>query len=225
MITCFTRKRYQCRLPFWSKAVFFDWNGTLSNDFFWNNIINNPKHPLYKKLNKKTMILFKEHKELVREWMRGDLDSSYIVDWLNIPLDKRFKPDFLLRNLIRSCEKMKCNEQMKDLALLAKKYALVVIATDNMDCFSKGALKNNELNKIADDILCSSDLGLLKTQNITDFFGDWLSANSIQIENSLLIDDCETTCLAFKDAGGYAIHYNNYNSVMNSMLRWLNDTK
>ena len=69
--------------------------------------------------------------------------------------------------------------------------AMVVVATDNMDCFARvfedARHRRGRLNRawetladwavICDDIICSSQAGVLKSEDPQAFFGPWLAAH------------------------------------------------
>ena len=71
----------------WNKVIFVDWHGVLSLDPFWMSIIHNEEHPLHSSLSEAVRKLFGEHDDLVRDWMRGNITTSQIVDSLQIELE------------------------------------------------------------------------------------------------------------------------------------------
>lgn len=88
----------------------------------------------------------------------------------------------------------------------ARRDCLVVLATDNMDCFYQRLDQIVDIGSAVDAVLCSSDLGLLKTDSIESFFGLWLKRHHLSFSNAVLLDDSESICAAFEAAGGTAIH-------------------
>jgi hypothetical protein len=211
---------FNSKLPLWDRAIFVDWNGVLSNDLFWASILSNVKHPLRPGLRTALQRIF-DNSELVNEWMRGTLSSRQIIDELNLALDKRFSNTFLERRLLQDCGRMLVNAALIAFLGDVAGRAFIVLATDNMDCFFQqisisrcsrrtrsllnGNLQLRHIGSRFDDVLCSSALGTLKSDNPIRFFGDWLYRHALSFSQALLLDDSETTCRIFERSGGTAI--------------------
>lgn len=233
------------RLPLWNKVIFVDWQGVLSRDPFWMSILKNPLHPLYPQLSKSADWLFGQNDTLVRDWMRGNIKTNDIIDSMQIDLDKRFRCDYLSRKLVADCRLMRTNARLMGILREAQNEALIVLATDNMDCFYEyiQRVQNNRQKSVRvsegesqtitatirlfDDVLCSSKQKILKSENPTRFFGDWLCKNSLDFQNALLLDDLEKNCTAFSDIGGTAFRVTiksleNESDIMQSQINsWL----
>lgn len=83
----------------------------------------------------------------------------------------------------------------------------MVVATDNMDTFTRWTVPALGLYDMFDDILCSHEIGCLKKDMIGDrsrFFGPYLAKHDIGIGESVLIDDSKTLG---KIIGRTGIHY------------------
>jgi len=68
----------------------------------------------------------------------------------------------------------------------------VVLATDNMDAFSRWTVPALHLGGIFDAILDSASLGVLKDDRVgghSPFFGPWLTDHRIAPSEAVLIDD------------------------------------
>lgn len=213
-------------LPLWNKVIFVDWHGVLSRDPFWMSILKKPHHPLNRQLTESIQWLFDQNDTLVRNWMRGNIKTTAAIGSMQIVLDKRYKSDYLSRKLVDDCQLMRTNARLLKILREAQNEALVVLATDNMDCFFESfrriqnrrrirqqsknlsedeSLTMTETVRLFDDVLCSSERGVLKHENPTHFFGDWLSRNSLDFRNALLLDDLEKNCTAFRSVGGSAL--------------------
>lgn len=199
----------QLSLSLWKTVVFVDWHGTLSDARFWESILKNPKHVLYESLHFETGRLFQERRDLVRQWMRGGVESHEVVRELQVQLNKRYKSDFLLRRLFDDCRQMEIRPAFVEFLRRASEKAFVVIATDNMDCFFSEIRSREDVNAMVDDIICSSDINLLKSDNVSAFFGSWLAAHSLSFRDAILIDDCRRTCELFSKEGGLGVLYGN----------------
>ncbi len=120
--------------------------------------------------------------------------------------------------------------------------AMVVIATDNMDCFARafehaqrrrrGPARERETLAdwavICDDIICSSDVAALKAEDPQAFFGPWLAASGMGFADAVLIDDRADNCAAFTACGGTAIRWkmgtDDLSDVSGALKHWL-DTR
>ena len=118
--------------------------------------------------------------------------------------------------------------------------AMVVVATDNMDCFARvfehASHRRGRPNRaretladwavICDDIICSSQTGVLKSEDPQAFFGPWLAAHGIGFTDAVLIDDRADNCAAFTREGGAAIQWtmgtNDLSDVTDQLRQWLN---
>lgn len=231
----------QPMLPIWGRAVFVDWHGVLSRDPFWLSIVGNGNHPLRSRLQAKLGEIFSRDLVIADEWMRGARSSEEIISAMAIGLDRRFKQDFLSRRLDVDCRRMRVNVELFEVlrALRARTPALVVIATDNMDCFvrafqyvqsraRRSATPSETLADWAvfcDDIVCSSEIGRLKSEDPMGFFGPWLSAHDLSFSDALLIDDRADNCAAFVRQGGAAVQWKmgsgDIHEITESLDRWM----
>ncbi|MDF1744632.1 MAG: hypothetical protein P1V19_13130, partial [Gimesia sp.] len=213
-------------LPLWDKVIFVDWHGVLSRDPFWMSILNTRQHPLHKQLSGAVEKLFSQNEPLICDWMRGKVNASEVIESLELVLNKPYNSDYLVRKLVDDCRLMRTNAGLFNVLQKAQNNgAFVVLATDNMDCFfeqiqrsmnrRRSYRKSIDLSKnqtlpmaetvnLFDDVLCSSELGVLKREDPTRFFGDWLDKRSLDFKNALLLDDLEDNCSGFCSAGGAA---------------------
>jgi FMN phosphatase YigB (HAD superfamily) len=76
-----------------------------------------------------------------------------------------------------------------------------------------------------DDIVCSSDVGKLKSEDPVGFFGEWLSRHRLGFSDSLLIDDRADNCAAFEKYGGKAVQWKmgsgDLSDVVEVVERWM----
>ncbi|MGH3922343.1 MAG: hypothetical protein ACRDTT_05655, partial [Pseudonocardiaceae bacterium] len=173
------------------------------------------------------------------EWMRGKISSLDVISNMELWLDRRFREDFLVRRLYSDCARMRVNVELLQVLRAFKSQAIVVLATDNMDCFSRTfdqarsrcRRPTSESETLADwavicdDIICSSDVGALKADNPAGFFGPWLSECGLGFPDALLIDDRADNCDAFREQGGSAVKWkmgkNDISEVIKSADHWL----
>lgn len=223
-----------------NKVIFVDWHGVMSIDRFWHSILNDPKHPLHNSLSEATHILFNENDIIVREWMRGEKTFSDIINFLNLKLGVKFDSNYLLERALDDCSSMSINNELVEILESIQAHANIILATDNMDCFYEAISSvfvdhtiNSQLKNgltVFDDILCSSNLGVLKSENPHMFFRGWLQENSLTFADAILIDDCHQNCNAFIESGGEVIRIdkNSYPDIgikiiNENIISWLRD--
>lgn len=214
----------QPQLSLWEKVIFVDWHGVMSTDPFWESVLAQ-KTKLGSGLRIHLSKLFRSDTEIVDRWMRGEVTTSEVVEPTRRHFGKNHGSDFLERRIVEDCRMMSVDGDLASLFASLRDRVLIVLATDNTAEFetafraAKGAptgRPNDQtpitptLNRIArnfDDILCSASIGVLKAENPDVFFGTWLSQHSMPIYNSLLIDDRQDNCQAFRRLGGRAINW------------------
>jgi hypothetical protein len=167
------------QLPLCGRVIFSDWHGVLSRDPFWVSIRGSATHPLHDQLEAGMAGVFASERGIANEWMTGLMSSSQVIAEMGIQLDKRFRDDFLSRRLDLDCARMGVNADLFDVLRVMRAEAMVVVATDNMDCFSRAfelarqrrrsAARQRETLAdwavICDDIICSSDIAALKADD------------------------------------------------------------
>jgi FMN phosphatase YigB (HAD superfamily) len=176
------------------RYLFIDWANTLSTAHFWEQF-RDPQHPHHAMYAHAQATIFASRggSPWLDAWIHGKRTSEEII--AAVYQHPAFDPDFVLRELQDSCEKM----QFVDPAIPAYLQSIrahgikVIIATDNMDTFSRWTVPGMRLSTLVDGWLNSADLKCTKTE--TDvlgqslFFGPFLRANHIEAKESLLIDD------------------------------------
>lgn len=194
--------------------LFVDWHGVLCSDGFWFSVTDNPRHPYYWELKGLRSSLFSQV-ELVENWMRGEVSTRKLLARMDvqIKLDARANPDFLLRRFERDCRRFRLNGELVNALHCLRSSSSIVIATDNMDLSTDVISSRADVWEFADDILSSSDIGVLKYESPKDFFGPWLESNGFSFSQAVLIDDNSENCIAFESAGGHAFHWHSSSMV------------
>jgi len=209
------------QMPLSGRVIFSDWHGVLSREPFWVSIRGSATHPLHAQLEAGMAGVFASERNLANEWMKGLLSSSEVIEEMAIQLDRRFRDDFLARRLDIDCGRMRVNAELFEVLRVMRAEAMVVIATDNMDCFvrafERARLRRRRLARgretlaewatVCDDIICSSHVAALKAEDPQAFFGPWLAAHGIGFADAVLIDDRADNCTAFTAHGGTAIQW------------------
>jgi FMN phosphatase YigB (HAD superfamily) len=173
------------------KAIFIDWDGTLSNSLFWERW---SKDPIYQsKYASIQKVLFRDSQDLLYDWMRGFRSTafvvSYVSDTANIPYDD------LINELRYSCENMEFIDRaaIDMIQSVREKGTKVIIATDNMDAFRHWTMPSMQIDGLFDGVLISDTIGALKAEMYSDgtslFFHHYLSQNNIKPHETVLIDN------------------------------------
>jgi hypothetical protein len=208
-------------LPFVRGVIFVDWHGVLSRDPFWTSILTSPRHPVQSALKAKLGEIFSRDEPTAHDWMRGFHSSADIISTMAIDLPGRYGPRYLQERLYLDCRRMNVNVELFEILRYYRPEALVVLATDNMDCFvhAFGQARSHRSRSspppdsfaawatYCDDLVCSSDVGTLKNEDPETFFGPWLADHGLTFADALLIDDRADNCDAFARHGGSALQW------------------
>ena len=228
------------QLGLWQRAIFLDWHGVLSREPFWGSIRGSATHPLSVPLEQEFASVLRD--VLMLNWMRGQESAETVVSRLSIRLDNRYRDDFLLRRLREDCRRMRGDPAVAEALRVFNASAMVVVATDNADCFAEafersrnagarrrdGVANLSEWARITDGLLCSSALGTLKAESPSGFFGPWLRRHGMTFADAVLVDDREDNCEAFEGSGGHAIRWrlgtDSVGSLVGALRSWLTST-
>ncbi|SRR6266566_8943325 len=173
------------QVPLSGRVIFSDWHGVLSRDPFWVSIGCSATHPLHQQLEAGMAGVFASDRDIANEWMKGLLSSDQVIAEMGIQLDRRFKENFLARRLDIDCARMKVNAELFEVLRAIRAEAMVVVATDNMDCFARAFEQSRRRRRrwarrgetladwaiICDDIICSSQTRALKARTRMRFSG------------------------------------------------------
>jgi hypothetical protein len=235
----------QPMLPLWGRSVIFvDWHGVLSRDLFWTSILADARHPLHAPLQDEITSIFAKDTSTAHDWMRGQRSSAEIIAEMRVTLPARYRHDYLHRKLVDDLLAMSINTELITLLGKYRPRTLVVVATDNMDCFTSAVTRvrgrprtrrgnTPPVSEFAacvarcDDVICSSDVGTLKSESPEDFFGPWLQDRGLSFDDAVLIDDRADNCEAFTRQGGHALRWklgtNPLHDVETGLERWRRD--
>lgn len=229
----------QAPLALWRRVIFVDWHGVLSQDPFWMSILQSDRHRLKPQLQARLGDVFS--KPISHQWMKGYVSSTDIIEKMGLDLPKGYNATYLRRRLDDDLLKMKVNVDLFRVLRRARTDALVVIATDNMDCFKEafervfesrrrstenvGTELMRDWVKSCDAIICSSDVQALKAEDPQAFFGPFLHQHGLTFSDAALIDDRLDNCEAFAAQGGKPLRYkmwsNPISDVEEGLAAWL----
>ena len=185
------------------QTIFFDWNKTLSNSLFWEQL-GNPEHERHGWNADISRYLFQENRHLISEWMKGMIDARQIAE--KISSRYGYSSDILLEDLIESCRNMKfvSDEVLPLIQKLRGSGVQCVIATDNMDTFMKYTVPGMELERYFDGFLSSFDLKRFKYDTEAEsipFFDNYLQQYGLSYADVILIDDSPDTSGVYERLG------------------------
>lgn len=197
--------RNDAQPPLWRRVLFLDWHGVCSTSRFWHSILSQRSHPYHEEVKAVADRLFGQP-PIMEQWMRGYACAHDVVADVEVTLDRRARPDFLLRRLIADCQRMPMDARVLDAMREATLTWQVAIATDNMDCLTTVLHRRLDLRNVIHAVLSSSDIGVLKAEAPQAFFGAWLDSRGLDFEDAVLVDDVVENCEAFESCGGRALH-------------------
>lgn len=177
----------------YTKVIFLDWNGTLSDSLFWDHLKNSKIDEERDLLKIWETSMFSNKKEFINDWMRGKYTTEEVLK--NVSTDTKTNYDRLLKEFVKGCESMELSSpQIIPLVhKLQEKGIKVVIATNNMDCFTRWTIPAMKLNIVFDEIINSSDQKALKkdldSEGKSLFFKDFFTRNKIDMKDCVFIDD------------------------------------
>lgn len=174
------------------KTIFIDWSKTISYDLFWGQL-KTKTHPFHEYYHPIRDCLFDTLKPMLNPWMRGKYQTEDIVREIN--RQTNIPEHIIFSELQYSCENMQfCLPNLTELIqTIQKKGIKVVVATDNMDTFSRFTIPVLNLTGLFDGVLNSATLGVLKedisSTGKLSFFEAYLHANNLTYDDVILLDD------------------------------------
>mgnify|MGYP000931503602 CR=1 FL=1 len=175
------------------KVIFLDWNGTLSNSFFWEHMRNSQNQAVKGLYERWDHALFTKSKDYIQNWMRGRNTTESVLK--DIAKETATEYENILAEFVKGCQSMafvspKVPEIIKN---LRHKGFYIVIATNNMDCFDRWTVPSMRLDKVFDEILNSYYLkGLKHDENDIGeslFFKEFFAHRDVLPRDCVFIDD------------------------------------
>ena len=204
------------------KVLFVDWDGTLSNSRFWERWQTDPEHSVKYQLIQKA--LFTDSQDLLRGWMKGYRTVSnvlaYVADVTGLSYEE------LMSELQYSCEHMTLigAELYHLIQSIRDNGIAVVIATDNMDTFSRWTVPALRLEDKFDGIILSADRGAMKADAYADgtsqFFTHYFLNTGIKPDETVLIDNSLNNKIVEK-FGMQFQHVNNQTPLSSLLLQYI----
>jgi len=205
------------------KVIFIDWNKTLSNSRFWEQLEDN-NHRYHSHHTKIINSLFIDNKNLITPWMQGKLTSEDICKAIaeNTGLDE----ELIFDELVESAKNMNfVSEEIPELInSIRAKGIKVVIATDNMDTFNRFTVKSMQLEDLFDEILNSYELKAMKgdfENNKSLFFDDFIKRNNLSYAKTVLLDDSTSNSDPLTSLGMRTIQITSPDNLIYNLKKYL----
>ncbi|OGH61272.1 MAG: hypothetical protein A2848_02410 [Candidatus Magasanikbacteria bacterium RIFCSPHIGHO2_01_FULL_50_8] len=195
--------------------LFIDFNGVLSYNKFWFSL-ENVNHPLSEYFQKIEFFLFKQHKDALVSWMRGEVTSEQVHALIaqNIGIDA----NDLYKIFIDDCAHIDISVEILTRVSTLRKYYHCILATDNMDSFHRFTLPHQPiLSKTFDVIHSSALLGKCKADACGEYFLETIAACGAEVGNCVLLDDSAITCRIFSELGGQVYNTKTEQDAINAL--------
>lgn len=202
------------------KTIFLDWNGTICNNVFWQQLDNNSTKEIFEKIKK---CLFIDNGNLIDPWMKNQLSMNDIINIISN--ETKINKQFLKEQLIFSSENMNfVNPEIPNIIkLIQEKGIKVVLASDNMDVF-RYTISKLKLDLLFDDLLLSNEIGFLKTEqtdNTSLFFENYIKRKNPNLSECILIDDAKNLIDMCHDIGMQNLKIDNCHEIINKLKIFL----
>ncbi|MDD2786293.1 MAG: haloacid dehalogenase-like hydrolase [Patescibacteria group bacterium] len=173
--------------------LFIDFDGTLCNDKFWRSI----DPVIFEKIQS---FLFSENKSVKHDWMKGVYSSEdinrLIAKELNVPFEK------IWNVFVEDCKTMAISRNSLDRIKELRNDHIVILVTDNMDCFTRFTVPAQKLDSFFDYIINSFEVKKFKEYNEGEIFIRLADRAGTKIEDCILIDNSKNLCTLFSKLGG-----------------------
>ncbi len=202
------------------KTIFLDWNGTICNNVFWQQLNNNSTKEIFEKIKK---CLFIDSRNLIDPWMKNQLSMNDIIN--TIYNETKINKQFLKEQLIFSSENMNfVNPEIPNIIKsIQEKGIKIVLASDNMDVF-RYTISKLKLDLLFDDLLLSNEIGFLKTEwtgNTSLFFKNYIKRKNLNPNECILIDDSKKLTDMCHDIGMQNLKIDNCHETINKLKIFL----
>jgi FMN phosphatase YigB (HAD superfamily) len=172
-------------------VIFLDWDGTMCGSRFWGHWATDGLHGQANQLIQSRF--FAATPGVLEEWMRAEWSTEQVV--AEIASRTGLATHDLLTGLRESCERMELFDPkiLQVVTDLRKSGIKVVIATDNMDTFTRWTVPALQLASHFDGVINSYNLRALKRDKDaagkSKFFSDYLTRHNVDPATTILIDD------------------------------------
>ena len=174
--------------------IFVDFDGTICFDYFWRSA---PKE-IKKVIDK---FLFQDNTYLLEDWMRGKKSSEDINQIIS---DKcNLNCSTIWDYFVTDCENMFISEDILRALSACKKNNVLILITDNMDCFNRFTKNKLKLSDYFHYVFNSCDYGCLKDDPPQrGLFKKIIDLQGFNIQKSVLLDNSQKNFDIFNHLGG-----------------------
>jgi hypothetical protein len=181
------------------RCVVFDFANTLSfTPYFW------PLGPEFLAVVTEALFIGANKERWAMPWCLGDISSGDVADYLSGLTG--LSAERILQGLDEGCASLQLNPELWRFAQSQRALGRhTVLATVNMDVFTRVVVPAHGFNEVFDVVVNSSDYGTEDKNALCEIAFSRL--HGCTFENSLLIDDSTTFVDAFEARDGHAYHY------------------
>jgi FMN phosphatase YigB (HAD superfamily) len=200
------------------RVIFLDWYNTLSQSVYWGHLAT-ADPTLHATVRS---ALFDANVHMLVPWMLGRLTTEQVLACVAATAGLRY--DWVLSEFIVGCECMAfvSPEVPRLVAQIRQAGVRVLIATDNMDAFTRWTVPALNLRALFDGVLNSCDLGAMKNDLGPDgrslFFARYLAEHDLAPCQCLLIDDSADTHAAMHAIGMPYRHVTSPNQIVDILV-------
>lgn len=145
--------------------------------------------------------------------MRGQMTSEDIIS--HVSHSCQVSKEELAQSLALDSSRMHVDPQLLYVIKKFRNLCPTYLVTGNMDCFKVHTVRALKLYEIFTDIIVSSDIGLMKTD---DMFPEWFEKRyGVFVSDCWLLDDDINSGLTFCRFGGNYIRVSNPSDTLNCL--------
>lgn len=176
--------------------VFIDFHGTLCHDLFWRSLPGEHQARIQS-------FLARDGHAMLTPWMRGELSAEAVNHKVAEATGMPFQS--VWASFVRECETMHIQATALKAIDRLRQDAVVLLVTDNMDCFSRFTVPALGLDRHFDGISNSSETGILKADGNGAIFRQLAEHWGMHEDACTLLDDSADACANVTAMGGRAI--------------------
>ncbi len=174
--------------------IFVDFDGTICFDYFWRSTPKEIKNAIGK-------FLFQDNTYLLEDWMRGQKSSEDINQIISDKCNLDY--NMIWNYFVKDCKNMIISEDILCALSACKKNNILILITDNMDCFNRFTKNKLNLSEYFHYIFNSCDYGFLKDDPPQrGLFKKIIDLQGFDVQKSVLLDNSQKNCDLFNQLGG-----------------------
>jgi len=196
--------------------VFVDYYQTLTADSYWRTL-DGPVR------NEVESYLYNEKFGMFVAWMQGEYTDKEIHQKLADKL--RYDFNMLWEGFIKGARTVSVNPDVEAFLREHDSDILLILATDNFNCFDEFVVPNSPALSHFDNIYNSYNLKKTKLENGQSLFNDLADKVGGDLSSSYLLEDNPNICKAFEKVGKKAVQITDPQETGEELRNVFNDLK